>query len=79
MYREPMITKWRKLSSGVGGARGELQSSKLPQGRAGGSDARRQNSDSISTKRASDEEKSTKEATPDCRGEELGRRRVEDL
>ena len=35
-YREPVTTKWRKLSSGVGGARGEPRSSKPPQGRAGG-------------------------------------------
>ena len=30
-----MITKWRKLSSGVGGARGESRSRKLPQGDSG--------------------------------------------
>ena len=61
-----MITKWLKLSSGVGGARGELLSSTLQQGRAGGSDAKRQNRNSITARRASAEEKSTKEATP-CR------------
>ena len=35
IYREPMIAKWRKLSSGVGGARGEPRSRKLPQGDSG--------------------------------------------
>ena len=40
-YREPMITKWHKQSSGVGRARGEPRSSKLPQSSAGGGDARR--------------------------------------
>ena len=41
-YCEPMITKWRKLSSG------ELRSSKLPQSSAGGGDARRQRTETIS-------------------------------
>ena len=43
-----MITKWRKSSSGVRGARCEPWSSKLPQGRAGGSDAGRQKTETAS-------------------------------
>ena len=80
-HREPMITKWRKLSSGVGGARGEPRSSKLPQSRG---DARRQRTETMSqpeepVMKKSQRKRQSQIAEMEHRCKELGRRRVEDL
>ena len=77
-----MITKWRMLSSSVGGARGELRSSKLPQSSAGGGDARRQRKETEAQPEepvVTRTQRKSQIAENEQRGEELGRRRVEDL
>ena len=72
------------LSSGVGGARGEFWSSKLPQGIAGGGDARRQRTETEPQPeepvlKRSQRKRQSQTAEKEHRGEELGRRRAEDL
>ena len=84
IYREPMNTKWRKLTGGVGGARGEPRISKLPQSRIGGSDARGQRTETASqpeepVMKRSQRKRQRQISEMEHRGEELGRRRVEDL
>ena len=79
-----MITKWRKPSSGVGGAQGELRSSKLSQSSAGGGDARRQRTETEPQPeepvvKRSQRKRQRQIADKEHRGEELGRRRAEDL
>ena len=65
------------------GARGEPRSSKLPQGIAGGGDARRQRKETASqpeepVMKRSQRKIQSQIAEMEHRGEELGRRRVED-
>ena len=78
-----MITKWRKPRSGVGGARGEPRSSKLPQSSAGGGDARRQRTETEPQPeepvvKRSPRKRQRQIAEKEHEGEELGRRRAED-